>query len=266
MTSKITPELRAKSLDDFVVKMREIIDVMVLDDDQLLSFIKNYEAIAHILGDALTPAIARFSEEMPAYTVAREILGNDFISPGEIEANRPGLVYSLSQWQELSNSVPSKEVLEWCRDNCFMLLPGPPRPMSLLDVRELDRGHFYSKENGWYAAESEAFARNDKATCRWLMLRKEHVPDSIEKTWDEQQQLLSSLEVTPNVAEQVWGMTTYKAVCGVYLLAAVYVRTSSVDLSGYRVGVGVFDGHGLDLYYWRDHTQYSNIGVSSSRK
>ena len=214
----------------------------------------------------LRALIARYSTKAPDYTAAREILGNDFISPEEIASSRSGIVYNPKQLHELGNSVPAKEVLEWCRDNGFMLVAGPPRPMSLLDIRELDRGHFYSKEGGWYAAESEAFARNDKATCRWLMLRKEPVPGSTSKTWDEQQKLLSSLEVTPNVADQVWGMTTYKAVRGVYLLPSVYVRTSSVDSGGGRVGVGFFVGGGLGVSVWSDLGRSVGLGVSSSRK
>lgn len=214
----------------------------------------------------LRDLIARLSTKAPDYSVAREILGNDFVSPEEIAAVRPGVVYNPKQLLELGNTVPSREVLEWCRDNGFMVVAGPARPTSLLDIRELERSHFYSKEGGWYAADSETFARNDKATCRWLMLRKEPVPGSTSKTWDEQQKLLSSLEVTPNVAEQVWGMTTYKAVRGVYLLPSIYVRTSSVDSSGFRVNVGDFDGDGLGVGHWNDHVRSGHLGVSSSRK
>jgi len=210
--------------------------------------------------------IARLSTKAPDYGVAREILGNDFVSPEEIAAARRGIVYNPKQVMELGNTVPSKEVLEWCRDNGFMVVAGPSRPTSLLDIRQLERNHFYSKEGGWYANDGETFAKSDKATCRWLMLRKEPVPDSTNKSWSEQKRLLSSLEAVPNAAEQVWGMTTYKAVRGVYLFPSMYVRTSSVDSGGARVRVGHFDEYGLYVHCWGDHGRYDSLGVSSSRK
>ncbi|MFZ2682194.1 MAG: hypothetical protein WAZ14_03825 [Patescibacteria group bacterium] len=294
MAQDITPEQRDLIVNRITTSAREAIDSLKLNADQARLVIDNPDGLARIVGDVIRNLIALFvgveervnneaclmlsadevaklSAWYPDYIPegiksAREILGNDFISPGEIEASRPGLVYSLLQWQELSNSVPSKEVLEWCRDNGFMLVAGPPRPMSLLEIHELDRGHLHSKEANWYAAESEAFASYDKAACRWLMLRKEPVPDSIEKTWDEQQQLLSSLEVTPNVAEQVWGLAIYKAVRGVGLLRFVYVRTSSTDSDGNRVSVGCFDRDGTILVPHYNHCRYDRIGISSSRK
>lgn len=214
----------------------------------------------------LRDLIARLSTKAPDYSVAREILGNDFVSPEEIAAVRPGVVYNPKQLLELGNTVLSREVLEWCRDNGFMVVAGPARPTSLLDIRELERSHFYSKEGGWYAADSEKFARNDKATCRWLMIRKEPVPGSTNKKWSEQERMLSSLEVVPNAAEQVWGMTTYKAVRGVYLLPSIYVRTASVGSNGARVLVGRFVERGLNVSNWDDHARDDYLGVSSSRK
>lgn len=67
------------------------------------------------------------------------------------------------------------------------------------------------------------------------MLRKEPVQGSTSKNWNEQQALLSENEVTPNVAEVAWCVTTYKAVRNTHLLPSVYVRTSSLDSGGRRV-------------------------------
>jgi hypothetical protein len=213
----------------------------------------------------LVTLIGRYTAKVPDYALVREILGDDFISPEEIAAAR-GLAYTDDQIAELESALPDRETLEWLRRNDFMLVAGSPRDMSLLDIRELERSYFYSKEGGWYSKSKETFARNDKVTCRWLMLRKGIVPNSTSKTWGEQEKLLSDLEVVPNAAEQVWGMTVYKAVRGVYLLGNVYARTSSVGSDGDRVDVGGFDGHGLDVRSWNDSARNSIIGVASSRK
>jgi hypothetical protein len=202
----------------------------------------------------------------PDFTLAREILGLNFISPQEIAAAR-GLTYSAEQIAELERTLPNKETLEWLKRNDYYLVAGSPREMSLLDVRELERSYFYSKEGGWYANEAETFARTEKVTCCWYMLRKGIVSSSTNKTWSEQEKLLSNLETAASTAvEQIWGMTCYKAVRGVYLLDSLYARTSSVCSHGNHVLVGGFDGVGLGVDSWNDGLRYDYVGVSSSRK
>ena len=208
--------------------------------------------------------ISRFSAKAQDYNLARTILGKDFISPEEVAKSRKGVVYTDDQLSQFSDTVPSQEVLEWSRDNGYMLVAGPNRPMSLLEVRSLKKDHFYSKEGGWYAEQS--FAQSDKAETRWIMLRKEPVSESTSKNWNEQQALLSVDEVTPNVAEVAWCVTTYKAVRNAYLLPSVYVRTSSLDSDGVRVSVGLFDARGLGVGSWHDGLRGGGLGVSAGRK
>lgn len=215
--------------------------------------------------EALSALITRFTAKLPDFALAREILADDFISPEEIAVAR-GLTYSEAQVAELERTLPNRETLEWLKRNDYYLVAGSPREMSLLDVRELERSYFYSKQEGWYANEVEAFARNEKVTCRWYMLRKGIVPNSTSKTWSEQQGLLSDFEAAPMAVEKIWGMTCYKAVRGVYLLGSLYARTSSVDSYGDRVGVGLFDADGLLVYGWYDGVRDDLVGVSSSRK
>ncbi|MFH2062942.1 MAG: hypothetical protein ABIJ46_02190, partial [bacterium] len=133
----------------------------------------------------LVELIGRYAAKPPDFILAREILGDDFISPEEIAAVR-GLTYSAEQVAELERTLPDRETLEWLRANGYYLVAGSPREMSLLDIRELERSYFYSQVGGWYANESEAFARDEKVTCRWYMLRKGIVPNSTSKTWGEQ--------------------------------------------------------------------------------
>jgi hypothetical protein len=212
----------------------------------------------------LLAGIKRFSTKAPDYDLVRTILGKDFISPEDIMKSRKGIVYTDEQLAQFGDTVPSQEVLEWCRDNGYMLIAGPNRPMSLLEVRSLKKDYFYSKEGGWYA--EQAFAQNDKAETRWIMLRKEPVPQSTSKNWNEQQALLSENEVTPNVAEVAWCVTTYKAVRNTYLLPSVYVRTSSLDSDGDRVRVGSFDAGGLIVSFYWDDRRDGDLGVSAARK
>ncbi len=204
-----------------------------------------------------------------AYDLARAILGDDFISPEDIMKSRKSVVYTDDQLSEFWRTVPSQKVLEWCRDNGYMLIAGPSRPLSLREVRSLKKDHFYRKKRGWYA--KQAFAQSDKADTRWIMLRKEPVPQSTLKNRNEQQALLSDDEVTPNVAEVVWCVTTFKAVRDTYLFSSFFVRTSSlgsvgISSVGNRVIAGIFGAEGLRVSYCWDDDRNGFIGVSVARK
>jgi hypothetical protein len=211
----------------------------------------------------LLTGIRRFSTKAPDYTLAQTILGKDFITPEEVAKSR-GITYTEDQMAKFGDTLPSQEVLVWCRDNGYMVVAGPNKPMSLLEVCEMRSGYFYSKSGGWYS--DQKFVRNDKADTRWIMVRKEPVPESTSKTWNEQQALLSDVEITPNAAEFVWAVTTYKAVRDVYLFGGIYTRTSSLDSGGGRVIVGGFDDEGLNVICWHGDRRSFGFGVSSARK
>lgn len=200
------------------------------------------------------------------WTLARSVLGNDFVAPEDIAKARRGVVYTPEEIAGLCKTLPNRKELQWLRDNGFILVAGPPKPMSLLEIRDLKNEYLYSKTGGWYSGDKEKFSRDDKATAKWLKLRKGPVPNSTSKSWSEQQPLLSDIEYVPNAAEAVWGVTSYKAVRGVYLLPNVYVRTSNLDSDGYRVSVGFFDAGGLYVYDDWDDDRYELLGLASARK
>ena len=198
-----------------------------------------------------------------SYELARYILGQDFIPPKEIAAAR-GLTYSGERLRYFADTLPSMETIMWCRANDCMLVAGPPRKMSLLEIRELKPRLFRIERDGWYAKDE--FSRRDKVKVDWLILRKGPVPDSTDKMWEEQQKLLSSEERVPNAAEAVWGFTTHREVCGVYVVPDICVRTSSVGSDGNRVLVGRrFDHHGLYVHLLGDDHCLVGLGLSSAR-
>lgn len=193
------------------------------------------------------------------------ILADDFITPEEV-ANARGLVYTNEQLEALEESFPTLEIIAWCRENGYMLLPNPPKAMSFLEIRDLKREFFYSKEIGWY--DNQAFAREEKTkAATWLAIRKGIVPNSINKKWKKQLKLITDVERVLNVAELSWALTTYKEVRGIYLMReAIYARTSNVCSDGRRLSVGNFDLNGLILVvYWEDDC-HSDLGLFSARR
>ncbi|MFA6294807.1 MAG: hypothetical protein WC666_00095 [Candidatus Paceibacterota bacterium] len=214
-------------------------------------------------GQRATETFRRFSTKAPDYSLAQSILGADFITPEEITKVRPSIVYTVEQIMALAESLPSEDVLKWCKDNGYAVMPAPPTAMSTLDVREIQSAHFYSETGGWYS--DQKFAREDKTSFGWLLIKKTPVSNSTSKTWGEQNKLLSALEKVPNVAEMSWFITTYFEVRGVRLFEGVYVRTSSCDSDGRYVCVGRFD-EGLHVDSYWDDSHDNSLGLSAAWK
>ena len=215
----------------------------------------------------LLAGIKRFAMKAPDYELVCTILGKDFISPEDVMKSRKGITYTEEQLARFGETVPAQEILEWCRDNNIMLVAGPNCPMSLLEIRAMKNGYFYSKEGGWYAEQKQKFSKDDKVETKWYMIRKDIVPGSISRNWDEQHALISEIETVLNAPEFVWAITTYKAVRCIYLFGGIYARTSSLGSGGDRVRVGDFDDEGLHVNgsFW-DGGRDGYLGLSVARK
>lgn len=214
----------------------------------------------------LATGIRRFSVKMPRYAVlSRSILGADFITPEEVVAVRPGIVYTTDQIRTLVENRPSLEVLAWCNENAYAVMPAPPVAMSMLDIRAIKPRSFYSKEDGRYAGQK--FAHEDKTSFGWLMIKRTCISRSKGETWENQNRLLSRFERVPNVAEMSWFITTYFEVCSVHLFKGGYVRTSSLSSAG-RVAIGAecFVSGGIDVYGWKGDKRNDYIGLSAAWK
>ncbi len=201
---------------------------------------------------------------IPTFQPAFDILGNDFIRPLEV-AEAYDAPYTATQLEELAWTLPEEKVLRWARDNGFAVLPGPPNEMNFLDIHELSTDFFYRKNDPWFTDNRQTFARSDTVGATWLVVHKDPAPNSINKTWDEQQALLNGNERVPNAAEATWFLTTYAKVRGIRLVPNVYVRTSSVHLVGCRFNVGFFDGWNLLVRHLWDDLRDDFIGVASAR-
>lgn len=189
---------------------------------------------------------------------------SDFISPEEVTKARPSIVYTIEQITALAESLPSKDILKWCKDNGYAVIPAPPTAMSTLDVREIQSDHFFLRSGGWYA--DQKFAHEDKTSFGWLLIKKTPVAGSTSKTWYEQNKFLSVIEKVPNAAEMSWFITTYFEVRGVRLFEDVHVRTCSLDLGGDRIYVGSFGPDGFGVSVGWDDRRYDFIGLSAARK
>ena len=206
--------------------------------------------------------LRKHSAKQPDYARAREILGDDFISPEDVRK-----VYQLQASEnENMDALPSEDDLRWLKANSYILVPMPHEHLSVLDVRGLDNQLFYSKTGGWY--EEQAFAKDERtgSYTSWLAIKKTVINGSLNKNWTEQNKLLSDVEHVPNAAEFCWAVTIYYKVRGIYLFPDTYARVSSLGSGGLRVRVGDFGAEGLGVNDDWDDIRYSFLGLSSARK
>lgn len=195
--------------------------------------------------------------------VARSILGKNIIFPQEI-TKACNLFYDNEQLQKLVGSFPSKETLYWCMANNYVLLPGPPTKKTLLEVCSLKPGLFYGACVSW--CRTQEFAAKELADCGWLAIRKEPVPESTNKGWQDQLSLIGDQELVPNASMMGWFITTYWEVRHVRLFESIFVRTSSLTSGRGRVEVGGFNQDGLHIHYDADYHSHGFLGLAAARK
>lgn len=193
-----------------------------------------------------------------SYDQARLIMGSDFITPCQVMEAQSGVEYTLEQMAMFSRTLPNQEKLLQLRG--YILIPGPHRPLSLLEVRALKPDDFYWNEGGWY--KDENFSSHDKVEVGWLALRKTEAADSLWENWDQQIDSMFNNEYVLNAGEVAWGLITYYAVNGIQLLSSKYVRTVSRADDGSCVSMGDFDDKGLDICRCSESSTSSNLGLA----
>ena len=208
----------------------------------------------------LEEGIRRFSIKMPNCDTARMIMGTNFF--GIEEAVKHFGVNPTQQQLDALAVVPfTEEVLQFSRDTHILVAVFP---LSILDIRgQVERKLFYSHEDAWYNQQASA---KDKGKVSWQLVRKVPVADSANKTWSQQQMLLSSDEETPMAQLLVYTIIGHFLVTGKRLFERIYVRCADTDSVGDRVRVVGFDADGLYIGRDWDGARVSNLGLASARK
>lgn len=139
-------------------------------------------------------------------------------------------------------------------------------PLNILKFKELhpSTDQPWPTSGTWYSKEK--FATETTCDLRWYLLHTNIVPESENKTYDEQKAMLpAEYEVPSAITEVAKDLLVFKKT-GVYANPSRYGRCTDVDSFGGRVLVGVLGAYGLLIYrYWGDGRRY-DISVSASRK
>jgi len=191
---------------------------------------------------------------------AREIMGKNFFGVEEA-IKHFGVNPTRQQLASLSEIPFSEAVLEQSRDTHVLVAVFP---LSILEIRgKVEHKLFYSHEDAWYNKQS--FAK-EHGEVTWQLVHKTPVDNSTSKDWQKQQALLGKDDEVPSAQVMVYIIIGHYLATGERLFEHIYVRTSSVDSDGYRVGVGRFDSEGLYVNYFWDGIRNDYLGVSSARK
>lgn len=191
---------------------------------------------------------------------AREIMDRNCFGIEEA-IKHLGVNPSRSQLAALAEVPWSEEVLTACKDTHVLIAVFT---LSILEVR----GKVKDKASLFYGQDwfnKEAFA-SDRGEASWQLVRKTPVPNSTNKTWDQQQTLLTESETTPSARVMVYTIIGHYMATRERLFECIYVRCSDVDSDDNRVRVGYFGSRGLCVDSDSDDARIDILGVSSARK
>jgi hypothetical protein len=168
------------------------------------------------------------------FAFARARLGDDFITPqvlrSALRAYR--IEYSLEQIDQLMNKLPSEETLLAVRAKNGVLLPEPPRSLSLLGLHEVCKKRpeqFCTRAGGWPDTRPAFATQECSGTGGWLALgRFAH----------------SNPSRRPSVVIGAWFLMVYANVYGIRLFESDLVATSTRDQDG-CVCIGGYDNAGI---------------------
>lgn len=190
---------------------------------------------------------------------ARAIMGQNYIGVDK-SIEHLKVTPSKADLKVLEEVPFSEAVLEACKDTHVLVAV---LPMSVMSLWEKTKHLFYSKDDPWY--RKEGFAK-EKGQAGWHLVRKDIVPNSTSKTWQEQQSLLGKDDETPTARVLIYTVILTFLATGVKLLPNIYARVSNLVSVGIRVRVGDFGDGGLYVNGNWDGDRLDLIGVSSARK
>jgi hypothetical protein len=154
--------------------------------------------------------------------------------------------YTEEQKDNLRVSFPSLPLAEKISSESCMLLPTPPEPLNLLDLRLYFKEQFATQKDGWYADPFQSFARNEYLpAAQWLAIRRIAFPSARNNLWSQQLELLPPGAYIPSAVAAVYARLIYRVMRKKLIISTHSNRTSSMDADRNQVIVGPYGQQGL---------------------
>ncbi len=188
---------------------------------------------------------------------AQDIMGKNFLGIEKV-IQHFSIVPTQEEIAKLADVPFSKTILRERKDTHILVAVFP---LSILDIRKkVERNLFDSHNYAWY--NNQAFAK-EKGETSWHLIRKDVVPESTNKTWQEQQALLDEKEGVPSARVMTYTIIGYYMSSGERLFEKTYARCQCLCSLDGQVGVGRFGSRGLYVSnYWYD-SRHANLGLAS---
>ncbi len=138
-------------------------------------------------------------------------------------------------------------------------------PLTILKWQELHRAWFRSYHPGAWCAE-EKFATEQTCAFRWYLMLLEIVPNSTNKTFQEQTAMLPADYEVPLAIEEVTKLILYRRKNSVFLNRLEHGRCQDTIFGCYPVSVGGFSSRGFHITRYWDSGFYYGVGLAASRK
>ncbi len=191
----------------------------------------------------------------PSQRMAQSVMGRNFIGPNEAVED---LELEPDQ-SAIFSQVPFTEAqLKAVKDTHILMAV---LPVSIMDLRRQHPQVFDPKfeGNAWY--DDEPFA-NEKGVAQWVLVSKNIMFGSDNKSWNDQLTLLSAGAEPPSARVLVYAVTLYRLERGARLLPDILTRTHEHTADGGQVGVG-FTDRGLRLGNYSPENRLTGLGILS---
>lgn len=200
---------------------------------------------------------------------AREIMGVNFFGIEEA-VQHFGVKPTAKQLEKLAQIPFDQATLEQCKNSHALVAVFPLSIVNILAKIPRDP-EMFSHDN---PCLGKVFA-SDKGEIGWHLVRKYPVGRSFDKTWSEQQDLLSEDEEVPTARVLIYTIVEHYLATGrpagdrgKQLFKCGFVRTRPLRFNGNIISVGDFDYDygGLNLIEDDDVDAAPRLGLASERK
>ncbi len=193
------------------------------------------------------------------------ILGYEGYIPTAKAVEVLGGRYTLDQSFGVVSSAPDEMKLRWMGDNGFMLIPGPPDDMNLMEVLNVAPYLFPRRANQgrWFTEDIEVSFRTEVVSAaRWLVLSRSCPEVTKGLSWSRQLSFVQSPLRSATLVEMVYALSLYYRVYNRLPATGFLARTSSVDKCGRHVTVSVVH-NAIHIFPTDNNTASPMLGLAT---
>ncbi|MGH7157353.1 MAG: hypothetical protein ACREGG_04570, partial [Candidatus Saccharimonadales bacterium] len=152
---------------------------------------------------------------------ATQIMGNNFHGPAVV---RKHLGINLGHDKRFK-TVPfsAQELSAVAGTHVLVAVPA----VSIMDIHTKAAQAFYSQSDPWYGERWQEFAYAELEPG-WYLVRKDEVPDSTSKRWNEQAAMVAEPDFVPEANLAVYAWVLHYLATDERMFAHNWVRTNSV--------------------------------------